>query len=146
MSSPPPSLRQRAGKKTGGTSTPEKASVYTAPAMRNPQQATKSKSEWDYKLALVVITVLAFATRFYKINYPDQVVFDEVHFGKVNTMILVFNPPFWLLLGLITFYVNLVCVILSSADVLLRCSPTICKTSLCIRRLAGWIRWPFPLR
>jgi dolichyl-phosphate-mannose-protein mannosyltransferase len=40
-------------------------------------------SEWDYKIALVVVTILAFATRFYKISHPDQVVFDEVHFGKV---------------------------------------------------------------
>ncbi|KAH9941500.1 O-mannosyltransferase [Amylocystis lapponica] len=30
----------------------------------------------------VVLTALAFALRFYKINHPDQVVFDEVHFGK----------------------------------------------------------------
>lgn len=41
------------------------------------------KSEWDYKLALAIITVLAFVTRFYGISHPNQVVFDEVHFGKV---------------------------------------------------------------
>jgi dolichyl-phosphate-mannose-protein mannosyltransferase len=41
------------------------------------------KSEWDYKLALVVVTILAFVTRFYGIRHPNQVVFDEVHFGKV---------------------------------------------------------------
>ncbi|KAH8833013.1 glycosyltransferase family 39 protein [Flagelloscypha sp. PMI_526] len=29
-----------------------------------------------------VLTALAFALRFFKINHPDQVVFDEVHFGK----------------------------------------------------------------
>lgn len=40
-------------------------------------------SQWDYKVALLVITALAFATRFYGISHPDQVVFDEVHFGKV---------------------------------------------------------------
>lgn len=40
-------------------------------------------SEWDYKLALGVITVLAFITRFFGISHPDEVVFDEVHFGKV---------------------------------------------------------------
>lgn len=39
--------------------------------------------EWDYKLAITIITVLAFVTRFWGINHPDQVVFDEVHFGKV---------------------------------------------------------------
>ncbi|TFK73757.1 glycosyltransferase family 39 protein [Pluteus cervinus] len=31
---------------------------------------------------VAVLTALAFAVRFYKINHPDQVVFDEVHFGK----------------------------------------------------------------
>ena len=40
--------------------------------------------EWDYKLALLIVTLLAFATRFYGIGHPDQVVFDEVHFGKVR--------------------------------------------------------------
>ena len=41
-------------------------------------------NEWDYKLAIAVITVLAFVTRFWGINHPDQVVFDEVHFGNVR--------------------------------------------------------------
>ena len=43
-----------------------------------------SGSEWDFKLTAVILTVLAFATRFYGISHPDQVVFDEVHFGKVS--------------------------------------------------------------
>ena len=46
--------------------------------------SSETSSDWDYKLALVVITALAFATRFWGINHPDQVVFDEVHFGKVR--------------------------------------------------------------
>jgi dolichyl-phosphate-mannose-protein mannosyltransferase len=33
-------------------------------------------------LLLLVLTGAAFVTRFYKIWHPDQVVFDEVHFGK----------------------------------------------------------------
>lgn len=41
-------------------------------------------SEWDYKLALAVITILAFVTRFWGISHPNEVVFDEVHFGKVR--------------------------------------------------------------
>ena len=40
-------------------------------------------SEWNYKLALGVITLLAFITRFWGIGHPNEVVFDEVHFGKV---------------------------------------------------------------
>ena len=46
--------------------------------------APVKKSEWDYWLAIVILTVLAFATRFYRIDYPNEVVFDEVHFGKVG--------------------------------------------------------------
>jgi len=33
---------------------------------------------------LVLITLLAFLTRFYNLGHPDEVVFDEVHFGKVS--------------------------------------------------------------
>ena len=40
-------------------------------------------NEWDYKLALGVVTALAFGTRFFGISHPNEVVFDEVHFGKV---------------------------------------------------------------
>ena len=42
------------------------------------------KSEWDYKLALTIITSLAFITRFWGLGHPNEVVFDEVHFGKVR--------------------------------------------------------------
>jgi dolichyl-phosphate-mannose-protein mannosyltransferase len=40
--------------------------------------------EWDYRIALGIITVLAFITRFWGISHPNEVVFDEVHFGKVR--------------------------------------------------------------
>jgi dolichyl-phosphate-mannose-protein mannosyltransferase len=40
-------------------------------------------AEWDYRIALAIITVLAFVTRFWGISHPNEVVFDEVHFGKV---------------------------------------------------------------
>lgn len=43
-----------------------------------------TRSEWDYKVALGIITVLAFVTRFWGISHPNEVVFDEVHFGKVS--------------------------------------------------------------
>jgi len=45
-------------------------------------------SEWDYKLALAIITLLAFITRFWGISHPNEVVFDEVHFGKVRKCLL----------------------------------------------------------
>lgn len=45
----------------------------------------KSKTaEWDFRIALAVITLLAFLTRFWGISHPNEVVFDEVHFGKVS--------------------------------------------------------------
>ena len=62
------------------------------------------KSEWDYKLAVAIITVLAFVTRFWGISHPDQVVFDEVHFGKFashylqRTYYFDVHPPFGKLL------------------------------------------------
>lgn len=80
-----PQVRQRAGQK-------EKKATQSPPQSRDsdvngivndtklPEAVT---SEWDYKLALGVITVLAFITRFWGIGYPNEVVFDEVHFGKV---------------------------------------------------------------
>lgn len=78
MSSPSSSLRKRGGKKEAYTAAPsDNASLHPAVA------AARKQSEWDYWLAMIVLTVLAFATRFYRIDYPNEVVFDEVHFGKV---------------------------------------------------------------
>lgn len=51
-------------------------------------KAPRPQSEWSYWLAIAVLTVLAFITRFYKISYPNEVVFDEVHFGKVSRDVL----------------------------------------------------------
>ncbi|CAG8739916.1 3780_t:CDS:2, partial [Acaulospora morrowiae] len=33
-------------------------------------------------IVLTILTILSFATRFYMISHPKEVVFDEVHFGK----------------------------------------------------------------
>jgi dolichyl-phosphate-mannose-protein mannosyltransferase len=41
--------------------------------------------EWDFRIALALITIGAFITRFWGISHPNEVVFDEVHFGKVST-------------------------------------------------------------
>ncbi|KAL2128939.1 hypothetical protein VTI74DRAFT_8463 [Chaetomium olivicolor] len=68
---------------------------------------TKSQaagSERDYKVAFVVITALAFLTRFWGISHPNEVVFDEVHFGKFasyyleKTYFFDVHPPFGKLL------------------------------------------------
>lgn len=82
MSSPSPSLRKRGGKKDAYTALPsDDGSLH--PVSAPGKAAGKPQSEWDYWLAMIVLTVLAFATRFWRIDYPNEVVFDEVHFGKV---------------------------------------------------------------
>lgn len=78
-SSPSSSLRKRGGKKEASP-TPLDGGVSPLSNSTTP----KPRSEWDYRLAITVLTVLAFITRFYKISYPAEVVFDEVHFGKVR--------------------------------------------------------------
>ncbi|TCD71835.1 hypothetical protein EIP91_003178 [Steccherinum ochraceum] len=62
---------------------------------------------------MVALTALAFALRFYKINHPDQVVFDEVHFGKFASFYLkreyyfdVHPPLAKLLFGLAGWFVG----------------------------------------
>ena len=81
------SLRQRA-------STPAKKSAAKVgargqvdndnrpPSVGGPKAA--GDSQWSYQIAFVIVTALAFATRFYGLGHPNQVVFDEVHFGKVR--------------------------------------------------------------
>jgi dolichyl-phosphate-mannose-protein mannosyltransferase len=105
-------LRQR-----GDKVSKKKVTVESIPGdddavlLKAANSVKKSKgSEWDFKLALALLTVLAFITRFYGISHPDQVVFDEVHFGKVcvsykllvtrltSLIVRVFIPPTNLLL------------------------------------------------
>jgi hypothetical protein len=91
MSSPAGSVRQRAGKdkKRGTSPNPEALTEKVSEKVANvvekvkPYKPVQQGKEWDYKLAIAVMTVLAFITRFWGIRHPDQVVFDEVHFGKV---------------------------------------------------------------
>lgn len=83
MTSPTSSLRQRAGKaqaKTNGKV--DQAEQYLNDVVKSTQVAVKS--EWEYKVAIGIITLLAFITRFSGISHPNEVVFDEVHFGKVR--------------------------------------------------------------
>ncbi|KAJ5247034.1 hypothetical protein N7468_002017 [Penicillium chermesinum] len=93
MTEPSSSLRKRGGKKDGYTAVPSDVST-AEPAPSKPT------SEWDYWLAIAVLTLLGFATRFYRIDYPNEVVFDEVHFGKFasyylqRTYFFDVHPPF----------------------------------------------------
>lgn len=91
MASPSPagSVRHRGPAATKKEKSPTAATlaVPADKALEKLVRDNKAKapaSEWDYKLALVIITVLAFVTRFWGISHPNEVVFDEVHFGKVS--------------------------------------------------------------
>ena len=92
-SPPPPSLKQRGGptKKRSTTNlsagdSADKDNQYLAQVQQQAKETVKN--EWEYKLALIVITALAFVTRFWGITHPNQVVFDEVHFGKASHLAL----------------------------------------------------------
>lgn len=85
-------LRQRGGKR-GATDAETTPSVDADEVISQFKGAAKEtvQREWDYKLALAVITILAFITRFWGISHPNQVVFDEVHFGKVRNQMCQLN-------------------------------------------------------
>lgn len=105
--SSPNGLRQRGGGKRGATdidSTKAQDAASNAVKQFKGNAQETVQREWDYKLALVVITILAFVTRFWGISHPNQVVFDEVHFGKFasyylqRTYFFDVHPPFGKLL------------------------------------------------
>lgn len=64
------------------------------------QEASIQKENKVTYTYLIVLTLFAFLTRFYKIDYPNEVVFDEVHFGKFasyylqRTYFFDLHPPF----------------------------------------------------
>ncbi|KAH0545032.1 hypothetical protein FGG08_000803 [Glutinoglossum americanum] len=111
--SSPSSVRQRPKTPNTGPQQQSKKAGKDSGELDNSLQANKatrgSSTQWDYKLALVVITLLAFATRFWGIGHPDQVVFDEVHFGKYlqRTYFFDVHPPFGkLLFALVGWFVG----------------------------------------
>lgn len=56
--------------------------------------SSSASSDRDYKAVFVIITGLAFLTRFWGISHPNEVVFDEVHFGKVCLPLYLSVPSF----------------------------------------------------
>ncbi|KAK4959265.1 Dolichyl-phosphate-mannose--protein mannosyltransferase 4 [Elasticomyces elasticus] len=108
MSSPQVGVRKRQpnGKKVGADADAPVLNVDMSEKIEQVKQAGKEvvQRDWDYKLALTIITVLAFVTRFWGISHPNQVVFDEVHFGKFasyylqRTYFFDVHPPFGKLL------------------------------------------------
>ena len=88
MASPQGSLRNRGAKDKKRPVTPNGDSLNgkleeTWEAVKTTGKETVQK-EWDHKITFTILTILAFLTRFWGISHPDQVVFDEVHFGKVS--------------------------------------------------------------
>ena len=80
--SSPAGLRHRGPKEKKVNGEVQKAEDTLDKVLESTKEAVSS--EWDYKLALAIITALAFVTRFFGISHPNEVVFDEVHFGKVS--------------------------------------------------------------
>ena len=85
MSTPNSSLRHRGAPKdkvkANGKAADQTGEILNSVIEQSKEAAT---TQWDYKLALGIITVLSFITRFWGISHPNEVVFDEVHFGKVG--------------------------------------------------------------
>lgn len=145
MSSPAGSIRQRAGKdkKRPVSPNPEALSEKVANVVEKgkPYKPAQQGNEWDYKLAITIMTALAFVTRFWGIRHPDQVVFDEVHFGKV----CVFMMSFLRVVGAgctltARLIVSTVRFLLPATYLLLRCTPSSRETSFCARWLARRIQ------
>lgn len=83
MSTPNATLRQRAGKeKNKLVVNGDRDEDVLTKALDDAQKRTPS--DWDYKIGLGVVVALSLATRFFGISHPNEVVFDEVHFGKVR--------------------------------------------------------------
>jgi dolichyl-phosphate-mannose-protein mannosyltransferase len=83
---PQGALRQRniAAPSTKKTKDGASSDVELDKLVKAAAAKSAASSERDFKAVFAVITVLAFVTRFWGISHPNEVVFDEVHFGKVR--------------------------------------------------------------
>lgn len=110
-STPQGSVRQRnvPGKKkdaaAASTSGPDSDLDSLAAAVAANKPVSKAAgAQRDYQIVGFLITALALLTRFWGISHPDEVVFDEVHFGKFasyyiqRTYFFDVHPPFGKLL------------------------------------------------
>jgi hypothetical protein len=133
------SLRQR--KKGVSPAPPDDAADADDKAvLAKALAASKPPSEIDYHVGFVVMTALAFLTRFWGISHPNEVVFDEVHFGKVGAVALSLLGGGSHLLTAPT-----VRVLLPRADVLLRRAPSPWQAAVRVHGLARRLRRPVPL-
>ncbi|GAB1311139.1 Dolichyl-phosphate-mannose--protein mannosyltransferase 4 [Madurella fahalii] len=104
-STPQATLRQR--NVPGSSKKPKDGASSDVELDKLVKAATKppgAPSERDHKIVFTFITALAFLTRFWGISHPNEVVFDEVHFGKFasyyleKTYFFDVHPPFGKLL------------------------------------------------
>ncbi|KIW03918.1 uncharacterized protein PV09_04760 [Verruconis gallopava] len=106
MSGDSGSLKHRAPKKKPSHNDLKTSAAGVEKVVAQTQGEVKDAvgSQWDYKIALAILTLLGFITRFYGISHPNSVVFDEVHFGKFasyylqRTYFFDVHPPFGKLL------------------------------------------------
>ncbi|KAK9451414.1 Dolichyl-phosphate-mannose-protein mannosyltransferase-domain-containing protein [Limtongia smithiae] len=101
---PPPKGKSPAPAETRPvTATPVDSHDASVPALvfvDPPTPAVSRAENLKYNFSLLAVTILSFYTRFYLLNHPDQVVFDEVHFGKFasyylqRTYFFDVHPPF----------------------------------------------------
>ena len=80
------SVRQRKKGARGTTPVPASDDEVLSRAISTNATSKSSKKKVDvgHLVTFSIVTALAFLTRFYKLNHPNEVVFDEVHFGKVS--------------------------------------------------------------
>ena len=90
-------------------------------------------SERDYQIVGFFITAAAFLTRFWGISHPNEVVFDEVHFGKVR----IFQQPLLRWPNTNTGFAPPVRLVLPPKNLLLRCPPPSGQALVCLYGLAG---------
>ena len=96
-STPQGSVRQRhvPGKKKDpaatGSGPDDLDTLAAAVAASSPGKKTGG-AQREYQLVGFLITALAILTRFWGISHPDEVVFDEVHFGKVSLVSCLSRP------------------------------------------------------
>jgi dolichyl-phosphate-mannose-protein mannosyltransferase len=58
------------------------------PIKENPKPLGTANRDILYKALIIISTMLAFIVRVWMIYHPDEVVFDEVHFGKFASFYL----------------------------------------------------------
>ncbi|KAI8905429.1 Dolichyl-phosphate-mannose-protein mannosyltransferase-domain-containing protein [Gorgonomyces haynaldii] len=73
-------LKQR--KKEATPEKPREKEDIAVPKKEEKEIPKKKESQLGFRIAFVIVTLLSIVTRVWMLHHPDEVVFDEVHFGK----------------------------------------------------------------